>query len=151
MVDVHPNRARPADLDRNLAQYIGWISPLIDEFWARGLGQTGFVYEKPRVVIITEGILVFTPCTSGGMPAPALSLSYCPVDRTVYIYEPFMKDELVAGEDGQQRDFVVATVMAHEWGHHIQNVHNYLDAVAYETGNRPELAPIITRGAELAS
>jgi uncharacterized protein len=150
MIAVRPNRARPADLDTNLATYIAWISPLIDEFWARFLGQTGHIYEKPRVVIVAEGTLVLTGCITGdGMPAPALSLSYCPADKTVYIYEPFMKDELVAGEDWQNRDFVVATVMAHEWAHHIQLVHGYTEAAAFERYNRPELTPIITRGKEL--
>ena len=48
LVDVHPNRARPADLDRNLAQYIGWISPLIDEFWGRALGQPVILREAAR-------------------------------------------------------------------------------------------------------
>jgi predicted metalloprotease len=60
-----------------------------------------------------------------------------------------MKHELVAGQDWQQRDFVIATVMAHEWGHHIQSVHYYDEATTWEAMNRPELQPIITRGSEL--
>lgn len=150
LVDVHPNRVRPPDLDTNLMKYIAWISPLIDEFWARALGQTGYIYQKPRVVLVAEGIPVLTACVEmDGLPALADSLTYCGADRTVYIYEPFMKDDLIAGQDWQQRDFVVATVMAHEWGHHIQRIQGYHDATTFEIMNRPELWPIITRQNEL--
>jgi predicted metalloprotease len=150
LVDVHPNRARPADLDTNLTKYIAWVSPLIDEFWARALGQTGHIYEKPRVVIVEEGTLVLTACVSGdGMPAIADSLSYCGADRTVYVYEPFMKDDLIAGQEWHQRDFVVVTVMAHEWGHHIQRIHGYHEANVIEILNNPDNWPIITRQKEL--
>ncbi|MCC7370602.1 MAG: neutral zinc metallopeptidase [Chloroflexi bacterium] len=149
MTDVHPNRARPADLETNLSRYIAWVTPLIDEYWARALGQTGHKYEKPRVVIVPDGQLVLMACGPGGIPSPALSLAYCPADKTVYIYEPFMQDEMVAGQNWQQRDFVISVVMAHEWGHHIQATHGYLDALIVEMINHPELAPIITRQNEL--
>jgi predicted metalloprotease len=141
---------RPANWDTNLVQFTKSLGPLLNEFWNRALAMTDVDYHPPRLVVVADGEVVLTGCRGGdGLPQPADGLFYCPKDTAVYIYEPFMKDELIAGDDWQSRDFVVATVLAHEWGHHIQK----LTGLAWINGvlmvNQQDNWPLISRQREL--
>ncbi len=144
------NQVRSPNWSTDLLTYTKSIGPLVDEFWARTLGQNGYVYHPPRYRVIPEGEVVMTPCIDhSGEPSPADSLAYCPADETIYIYEPFLRDELIAGQDWRSRDYVIATVIAHEWAHHIQTVHNYDDAADMAIVNDPNQWPLVTRQGEL--
>jgi predicted metalloprotease len=52
-----------------------------------------------------------SPCGTGAGPF------YCPVDRVVYLDTPFMEDQIA-----RIGDFAGATIIAHEIGHHVQNL-----------------------------
>jgi predicted metalloprotease len=141
---------RPPNWDTNLVAFTKSLEPLINEFWNRALSMTDVDYYPPRLVVVPEGEVVMTGCMGAdGGPAPADGLFYCPADTAVYIYEPFMKDDLIAGADWQSRDYVVVTVLAHEWGHHIQR----LTGLAWVSGvlmvNQQENWPLISRQREL--
>jgi predicted metalloprotease len=96
------------------------------EFVARVLGsnnrvwndiftQMGKGYDKPKLVLF-DG-MVQSAC---GMAQSAMGPFYCPPDQKVYIDLSFyqdMKNKLGAGGD-----FAQAYVIAHEVGHHIQNL-----------------------------
>ena len=96
------------------------------EFVARVLGSTervwtsvftnlGLQYEKPTLVLF-DGF-VQSAC---GMAQSAMGPFYCPVDKKVYIDLSFyqdMKNKLSAAGD-----FAQAYVVAHEVGHHVQNL-----------------------------
>jgi predicted metalloprotease len=141
---------RPANWDTNLLAFTKSLEPLMNEFWNRALSMTDVDYYPPRLVVVPEGQVVMTGCRGAdGRPARADGLFYCPADTAVYIYEPFMKDDLIAGADWQSRDYVVVTVLAHEWGHHIQK----LTGLAWVSGvlmvNQQESWPLISRQREL--
>jgi predicted metalloprotease len=150
MMPVQQTNARPAGWPADLMTYTKSIEPLLNEFWSRSLSMTDVDYLPPRFVVIPDGVVVETGCRRApGVPIIATSLSYCAADQTIYIYEPFMRDELIAGEDWRARDYVVATVIAHEWGHHIQNLTGLLDVSIAQIVNTPERWPLITRQKEL--
>jgi predicted metalloprotease len=150
MMPVHQTSARPAGWPADLMTYTKSIEPLLNEFWNRSLSMTDVHYLPPRFMVIPEGVDVAMGCMRApGVPALAKTLAYCAVDETIYIYEPFMRDELVAGEDWRSRDYVVATVIAHEWGHHIQNLTGLLDLSIAQVINTPDRWPLITRQKEL--
>ena len=81
--------------------------------------------------------------------SPADGLFYCLIDETIYVYEAMLQEELVAGADWQTRDYVIATVVAHEWGHHIQMLTGLAPLSIVFTINQEQNAPLIARQREL--
>jgi predicted metalloprotease len=141
---------RPASANTDLLQFTKALGPLLSEFWSRALNMTDVDYRPPQLVVVAAGESVLTGCPGpGGGRAPADGLFYCPVDQTVYAYEPYMKDDLLEGADWRAKDYVIASYVAHEWGHHIQNLTNLLLVNAVLTINQIDHAPLISRQREL--
>jgi predicted metalloprotease len=83
----------------------------IDAFWATELGAGGFNYYAAGIVPVSE--VVFSSCGQfGPYDNPA---AFCPLDDTVYHSIPLAQEiQTTIG------DFAWITVLAHEWGHHVQ-------------------------------
>jgi predicted metalloprotease len=81
---------------------------------------TGQTYQPPRMVFYTSG------ASSGcGAADSRMGPFYCPADRSVYLDTTFF-DEL-AQRFAAPGDFAQAYVIAHEVGHHVQNLEGTLD------------------------
>jgi predicted metalloprotease len=90
------------------------------EVWGRVLGS----YESPKLAFFDQS----TGDLACGFPASAAGPFYCPLDRRIYIDLSFIDDlEKRSGSEGQ---FAKAFVIAHEVGHHIQNLSGLLGRVA---------------------
>jgi predicted metalloprotease len=90
-------------------------------------------YPEPTLVLFTDAT------RSGcGVGQAAMGPFYCPVDRKVYIDLAFYRD--LAERFGAPGDFAQAYVIAHEVGHHVQNVLGISDQVrqAQERGSREQ-------------
>lgn len=98
-----------------------------EEFRRRGLGE----YECPRLVLFHGAV------SSGcGNATSQTGPFYCSADRTVYIDLDFFKDmERNIGGGG---DFAYAYVIAHEVGHHVQNLLGTLDEAHNLMARLPE-------------
>ncbi len=144
-----PPAARNVNWPTDPGAYAQALPPLYNEFWTQVFASMNLKYEAPGFVLAREGELVLTGCGSRRRPVPAADALYCGRDRTVYVYEPFLRDELIAGQDWQDRAIVIATVLAHEWGHHIQTQLGVIDAGESMAEVEPEFAPLITRQQEL--
>jgi predicted metalloprotease len=103
------------------------------EFVARVLGSTervwdeifrkmGREYQKPNLVLFSG--YVQSAC---GMAQAAMGPFYCPLDRKVYIDLSFYQD--MKSRLGAPGDFAQAYVIAHEIGHHIQNLFGIAEKV----------------------
>ena len=86
----------------------------IDEFWLATFEQLDIAYESPDVVYYDDTIE--TACGNAIEPLD-VGPHYCPLDSTIYMDVPFM-EEFVA----PYGEFAFGFVVAHEWGHHLQNV-----------------------------
>lgn len=86
-----------------------------EDSWNQIFQQSGQDYPEPQLVLFSN--MVQSAC---GMAQSAMGPFYCPNDQSVYIDLSFY-DELKRrfGADG---DFAQAYVIAHEVGHHVQNV-----------------------------
>lgn len=85
------------------------------QVWARVFEANGQTYARAKLVLFRGGV------QSGcGEASSAMGPFYCPADRRVYVDLGFY-DEL-ARRFGAPGDFAQAYVLAHEIGHHVQNL-----------------------------
>ncbi|HJP77567.1 MAG TPA: neutral zinc metallopeptidase [Pseudonocardiaceae bacterium] len=96
-------------------QFIGAVFTDAQNEWSKVFASAGVQYQPARLVLFSSA--VNTAC---GAESAKVGPFYCPADRTVYLDTSFF-DEM------QQRygvggDFAQAYVVAHELGHHVQNL-----------------------------
>jgi predicted metalloprotease len=87
-----------------------------NEVWTKELAKQNIQYKEPRLVLF-RGV---TKSACGGATSQ-VGPHYCPTDKTVYLDETFF-EELTTKFGAKGGDVAEAYVMAHEIGHHIQNV-----------------------------
>jgi len=100
--------------------------------WGEQFQKLGQRYQPPRMVLFSDQ--VDTGC--GRAPA-AVGPFYCPADRTVYL-DPTFFEELEKKLGGSKADFSQAYVMAHEVGHHVQNLLGFSEIVDRQRGKIPK-------------
>jgi predicted metalloprotease len=87
----------------------------VQRVWARLLRDSGNQYRDAKLVLFWDEI------QSGcGAAAAEMGPFYCPVDERVYIDLGFYRE--LSGRFGAPGDFAQAYVIAHEVGHHVQNL-----------------------------
>ena len=108
--------------DEKEAVFIKKVLRSTEEVWKDVLPQYGLRYKEP-VMVLYRG-----QTRSGcGYASAQMGPFYCPADHKVYLDLGFF-DEL-ARRHGAPGDFAQAYVLAHEIGHHIQNMQGTLDKV----------------------
>ncbi|HZY69048.1 MAG TPA: neutral zinc metallopeptidase [Devosia sp.] len=106
----------PQNADQNeLADFVGVMVKDTEDFWGEYFRRQGDTYDAPTVVLFDQ------QTESGcGMADASSGPFYCPLDSKVYIDLTFY-DQL-RGQFGAPGDFAQAYVIAHEIGHHVQNL-----------------------------
>jgi predicted metalloprotease len=101
-----------------------------ENVWNKLFAQAGKRYEEPRLVLFSGQVR-----SACGLAKAATGPFYCPGDHKVYIDLSFY-DEL-SRRFGAPGDFARAYVIAHEVGHHVQNLLGTSDQVqqAYRAGD----------------
>jgi predicted metalloprotease len=100
-------------------KFAATILRFTEEVWDEQFRKAGKVYKKPHMVLFTDEVQ--TAC--GNAPS-AVGPFYCPADQTVYL-DPTFFDELEQKLGGSKAEFSQAYVIAHEVGHHVQNLLGY--------------------------
>jgi len=120
--------------DDKEAVFIKKVLKTTEDIWSQLLPKYGIRYKKP-VLVLYRG-----HTTSGcGFASAQMGPFYCPADQKVYIDLGFF-DEL-ARRHNSPGDFAQAYVLAHEIGHHIQNLQGTLQKVQQiqqRFGNSPK-------------
>jgi uncharacterized protein len=90
-----------------------------EDRWKEIFQASGRRYEPPRLVMFSG--MTRSAC---GMAQAAMGPFYCPNDRTVYLDTAFFRDleARFGGCEGKACRFAQAYVIAHEVGHHVQNL-----------------------------
>ena len=105
-----------------MAQFVSVVLKDTETIWGTIFEQSGSTYRAPQLVLFRDQ--VESAC---GMASSASGPFYCPTDEKVYIDLSFC-DQLRT-KFGANGDFAVAYVIAHEIGHHVQNLLGILDQV----------------------
>jgi len=101
--------------EEELKQFVGVVLAKSEDVWNNVFSQNGRQYREPTLVLFTDRVQ-----SACGMAGAAVGPFYCPGDEKVYIdlsfYEELRRRFQAPG------DFAQAYVIAHEVGHHVQNL-----------------------------
>ncbi len=112
-----------ADPNDPMRKFLSHVLGQTENVWATVLPQQAGVKYVPATLVIYDGA---TRSGCGGARA-AMGPFYCPLDKKVYLDTSFFRD--MKTKYGGGGDFAYAYVVAHEVGHHVQDLLGILDKV----------------------
>jgi predicted metalloprotease len=118
---------QPTPQEQELFQFVTVVLADTEDVWNAEFGQRGAQYAEPNLEVFKDRTQ-----TACGMGDARMGPFYCPADRKVYIDLGFY-DELARTFEAPG-DFAQAYVIAHEVGHHIQNLLGISGEVAARRG-----------------
>jgi predicted metalloprotease len=98
-----------------------------EDTWGRLFREGGAEYQPPRLVLFREAV-----ASACGHASAAVGPFYCPSDQRVYLDLLFFQD--LSQRFGAPGEFARAYVIAHEVGHHVQNLLGVSERVQRQRG-----------------
>jgi hypothetical protein len=119
-----PKAGAPSD---EMGSMISGVLGEIDDRWSEIFKDSGQSYTGPRIVL-------FRNATNGGrcgMAQAAMGPFYCPPDKQIFLDTNFFRqvETRFRGCSGNACKFTAAYIIAHEAGHHVQNLLGILPRV----------------------
>ena len=108
-------QAHKPPADDTMARFVSTVLADTEDVWRDVFRRAGGDYREPRLVLFRGA--THTACGTG---QSAMGPFYCPADQKVYIDLGFY--ETLRRQLGAPGDFAQAYVIAHEVGHHVQNL-----------------------------
>jgi hypothetical protein len=105
-----------------MADFVSVVLADTEDTWHALFRNSGREYQEPHLVLFTGAVQ-----SACGMASVAMGPFYCPPDKKVYIDLAFFDD--LRRKHGAAGDFAQAYVIAHEIGHHVQNLLGISDQV----------------------
>ncbi len=120
-------------------EFVSVILADTEDTWRAFYARAGLRYRDPELVLYSG-----TVRSACGINGAATGPFYCPLDNRVYLDTSFFRELERLGAPG---DFAIAYVIAHEVGHHVQNLEGTLDEsrrmqarLSQADGNRIQVA-----------
>lgn len=107
--------ARPSPAQDELKRFVSVVLADTEDVWHEQFKKIGKVYREPRLVLFSGQVK-----SACGLADAAVGPFYCPPDGHVYIDLEFFEE--LRTRFGAPGDFAQAYVVAHEVGHHVQNL-----------------------------
>lgn len=128
---TNPNQQNPKTDDQK--KFVASVLGSTEDVWRKVLPQQARMqYRDPKLVLFTDRVQ--SACgTAGSSTGPF----YCPGDQKLYLDYSFFNE--LAREFKAPGDFAQAYVIAHEVGHHVQNLQGTMDKVQ-RAGNTNDLS-----------
>jgi uncharacterized protein len=115
--------SRPANPEEEeLKQFVGVVLAKSEDVWNELFRQNGRQYREPTLVLFNHQV-----SSACGRAGASVGPFYCPGDEKVYIDLSFYED--LRRRFNAPGDFAQAYVIAHEVGHHVQNLLGISDRV----------------------
>jgi predicted metalloprotease len=114
--------AQPPPVDDAQAKFVSQILRSTETVWTTAFRETGRNYEDPKLRLFRDSY-----ATACGQGQAAAGPFYCPNDHIVYLDLGFF--DVMTRQLGAPGQFAHAYVIAHEVGHHVQNLLGILDKV----------------------
>lgn len=108
--------------EEELVQFVSVVLKDTEVVWDKIFTTSNLKYRQPTLVLFRDQVQ-----SACGFASAASGPFYCPGDEKVYIDLSFCDD--LKEKFGAYGDFAVAYVIAHEIGHHVQNLLGILDEV----------------------
>ncbi len=102
--------------EKELGEFVSVVLADTEDVWNQIFRENGMQYEEPRLILFSNAVQ-----TGCGGASSASGPFYCPADKTVYMDLVFF-DELKSRFGADGGDYAIAYVIAHEVGHHVQNL-----------------------------
>ncbi|NND89431.1 MAG: zinc metallopeptidase [Granulosicoccus sp.] len=109
-----PPSAGPARTDDEATDFVKAMMAYNEDVWSKLFREANQQYQPPKLIIFDGGV-----SSACGFTSSAAGPFYCPGDYQVYIDLNFFRELQKMGAGG---DFAQAYVLAHEVGHHVQNL-----------------------------
>jgi uncharacterized protein len=101
--------------DDEMGRFVAKVLGSTETVWNQQFSSAGRQYQEPRLVLYSGATQ-----SACGVGQTAMGPFYCPADGKVYLDLDFFKD--LKSRFGAPGDFAQAYVIAHEVGHHVQNL-----------------------------
>src|SRR6185437_8516132 len=116
-----PQPNKPPDPNDPMVGFLSKVVGGTEQVWAEVLPAQARVKYQPATLVIYDGA---TRSGCGGAQS-AMGPFYCPIDKKVYLDTSFFRD--MKNKYGGGGDFAYSYVVAHEIGHHVQDLLGILD------------------------
>jgi predicted metalloprotease len=110
------------DPDAELKDFVSFVVQDVQSSWTTAFANSNKQYE-PTTLVLFEG----ATRTGCGVGSSQTGPFYCPLDRKVYLDLGFFRE--LRSRFEAPGDFAQAYVIAHEFGHHVQNLLGVMDDV----------------------
>ena len=122
MTTAPASNREPTAEENAQAQFVSVVLADTEDVWNQLFQEQGAQYQEPTLVLFTDAVR-----SACGNAQAATGPFYCPGDQKVYIDLSFQ--ETLSQRLGAGGDFAMAYVVAHEVGHHVQNLMGITDRV----------------------
>ena len=112
----------PSKVDDEMREFVSVVLADTEDVWNGLFRRRNADYREPKLVLFTGAVQ-----SACGHAQAAVGPFYCPADQKVYLDLSFFRD--LRDRFGAPGDFAQAYVIAHEVGHHVQNLLGISDKV----------------------
>ena len=123
---------QPSAEEQEMAEFVGVVLADTEDTWNAVFTSAGRTYNEPKLVLFSGAVK-----SACGFAQAAMGPFYCPADSKVYIDLSFYHD--LKADLNSPGDFAQAYVIAHEVGHHVQNLLGISDKMAVERSRLSEV------------
>jgi hypothetical protein len=120
-----------SEKDKEMGDFVSVILADTEDVWRTVFSGSGQTYREPQLVLFSDQVQ-----SACGYAGASTGPFYCPGDEKVYLDLSFF-DEMQQ-QLGAPGDFALGYVIAHEVGHHVQNLLGIMDEVMSRRGRVSE-------------